>query len=179
MNAVPSTSRIDIVVHTGDAEWWQIVAALGPLVVLLVAGITWLILRQGAFVATVPVDDKTSAGSQSAWWSRARWALEATLDDKPARQEVGLAALELLNTSSLSSKEETMIIAEAWKRPLRDSKAISLLAEKVSAGKGDLRNDLSPEERVIVRAARLRLSTDKKQGMESPSWVKGIAKRPL
>ncbi|MCU1540042.1 MAG: hypothetical protein JWM01_989 [Arthrobacter sp.] len=33
------------------------------------------------------------------------------------------------------------------------------------------------EERVIVRAARLRLSTDKKQGIESPSWVKEIAKR--
>jgi hypothetical protein len=35
------------------------------------------------------------------------------------------------------------------------------------------------EERVIVRAARLRLSTDKKQGTESPSWVKEIAKRPI
>jgi hypothetical protein len=35
------------------------------------------------------------------------------------------------------------------------------------------------QERVIVRAARLRLSTDKKQGIESPSWVKKIAKRPL
>lgn len=35
------------------------------------------------------------------------------------------------------------------------------------------------EERVIVRAARLRLSTDKKQGIESPSWVRKIAKRPI
>lgn len=35
------------------------------------------------------------------------------------------------------------------------------------------------EERVIVRAARLRLSTDEKQGLESPEWVKEIAKRPI
>jgi hypothetical protein len=35
------------------------------------------------------------------------------------------------------------------------------------------------EERVIIRAARLRLSTDNKQGLESPYWVKEIAKRPL
>jgi hypothetical protein len=34
------------------------------------------------------------------------------------------------------------------------------------------------EERVIVRAARLRLSTDSKQGLDSPEWVKEIAKRP-
>jgi hypothetical protein len=43
-----------------------------------------------------------------------------------------------------------------------------------------LQRHASPaEERVIVRAARLRLSTDKKQGLESPAWVKEIARRPL
>lgn len=35
------------------------------------------------------------------------------------------------------------------------------------------------EERVIVRAARLRLSTDKKLGIQSPWWVREIAKRPI
>lgn len=35
------------------------------------------------------------------------------------------------------------------------------------------------EERVIIRAARLRLSTDEKQGLESPAWVKQIAERPI
>jgi hypothetical protein len=39
--------------------------------------------------------------------------LEASLAENPVRQEVGLAALELLNASSLSGKEETLIIAEA------------------------------------------------------------------
>ena len=101
------------------------------------------------------------------------------MDDHPARQEVGLAALELLNASSLSGKEETLIIAEAWKRPLRDSRTTSHLAEKWSVREDDSESSISPEERVIIRAARLRLSTDKKQGLESPSWVAEIAKRPL
>jgi hypothetical protein len=35
------------------------------------------------------------------------------------------------------------------------------------------------QERVIVRAARLRVSTDEKQGLESPEWVKEIARRPI
>jgi hypothetical protein len=105
--------------------------------------------------------------------------LEASLAENPARQEVGLAALELLNASSLSGKEETLIIAEAWKRPLRDSRTTSRLAEKGSVREDDSESGISPEERVIIRAARLRLSTDKKQGLESPSRVAEIAKRPL
>jgi hypothetical protein len=53
------------------------------------------------------------------------------------------------------------------------------LADKNSFDEADRQDQTRPEERVIVRAARLRLSTDKKQGIESPSWVKEIAKRPL
>ena len=56
---------------------------------------------------------------------------------------------------------------------------MSAVAEKKNAG-DDQKRPLSPaQERVVVRAARLRLSTDKKQGLESPLWVKKLAKRPL
>jgi hypothetical protein len=180
VNHAPSRSTIDVIVHTGGAEWWQIVAALGPLVVLLVAGIGWFALRRPTVAdAVAALDAETIPASQSAWWSRARWALEASLDDDPAKREVGLAALELLNASSISGKEETLIIAEAWRGPLRDRTATRVLADKNSFDEADRQDQTRPEERVIVRAARLRLSTDKKQGIESPSWVKEIAKRPL
>lgn len=54
------------------------------------------------------------------------------------------------------------------------------VAEKKTVAKGKANNYVDPaRERVIVRAARLRLATDKKQGLESPAWVKKIAKRPL
>lgn len=185
MNLIPSPSRIDIIIHNGDAEWWQIVAALGPLVVILgavlIAAIGWLTQRRRTVADAVTFgSETTNADSQSDWWHRARWALEATLDDDPRRQEVGLAALKLLNESSLSGTEETMIIAQAWKRPLQDGRTMSPLAEEESVGEGDSQSGISPEdERVIVRAARLRLSTDKKQGIDTPSWVEEIAKRPL
>ncbi|MBE4719543.1 hypothetical protein [Pseudarthrobacter sp. AB1] len=114
-NLMPSPSRIDIIIHESDAEWWQIVAAVGPLVVILgvvlFVAIGWFRLR----------DLKTKTGRQSDWWPRARWALEASLEDDPKRREVGLAALELLNESSLPGKEESLIIAEAWRMPLRDA----------------------------------------------------------
>ncbi|MDP9983087.1 hypothetical protein J2W14_002489 [Pseudarthrobacter oxydans] len=42
MNHAPSRSTIDVIVQAGDPEWWQIVAALVPLVVLVVGGIGWL-----------------------------------------------------------------------------------------------------------------------------------------
>jgi hypothetical protein len=53
-------------------------------------------------------------------------------------------------------------------------------AEKNPADEGESKNYVSAvEERVIVRAARLRLSTDFKQGIVSPEWVRTIAKRPI
>ncbi|MBE4719860.1 hypothetical protein [Pseudarthrobacter sp. AB1] len=174
MNIAPSPSSIDVIIHDAEAEWWQIVAALGPLVVLcavLIAAIGWVALRR----RTAAINP----GNRSDWWPRAQWALEACLDD-PKRREVGFAALELLNTSNLSGKEESRIIAEAWKSPLRDRETMSALAEKKTVDGSHLQSGIGPdEERVVVRAARLRLSTDKKLGIESTSWVKAVAKRPL
>jgi hypothetical protein len=179
VNPIPSPSRIDIIIHDADAEWWQIVAAIGPFVVILGAVLIWAIgwrtPRRRTVAYTAALGSETiTADNQSDWWARARWALEASLDDDPKRREVGLTALQLLNESSLSGKEEASIIAEAWQSPLREARTTSPTAEKKSAGDSDPK-----EERVIVRAARLRLSTDLKQGIESPSWVRDIAQRPL
>lgn len=53
-------------------------------------------------------------------------------------------------------------------------------AELRPANEGEPKKYVSAaEERVIVRAARLRLSTDSKQGIDSPEWVQTIAKRPI
>jgi hypothetical protein len=84
-----------------------------PLVVLVVAGIGWLALGRPTVADAAVSDAEPIPSSQSDLWPKARWALEASLAENPVRQEVGLAALELLNASSLSGKEETLIIAEA------------------------------------------------------------------
>jgi hypothetical protein len=136
VNPTPSSGRIDVIIHNADAEWWQIIAAIGPIVVILGAvliwAIGWLTLRRRTVADTVAFDLETKADSQSDWWPRARWALEASLDDDPARREVGFVALQLLNESSLSGREESLMIAEAWKSPLRDARTISPAGEKKS-----------------------------------------------
>lgn len=126
MRPAPSQDRIDIIIHNGDEEWWQIVAARSPINVLfagvLVTVILWLRRRWRT--------GTTRPGRRSDWWHGARWALDASLDDDPKRHEVGLAASELLNASNLSGKEESRIIAEAFKVPLRGRESMSMSVEK-------------------------------------------------
>jgi hypothetical protein len=127
VNPTPSPP-IDVFVHSGPAEWWQIVAALGPLAVLLgallAAFIGWNTLRQRTISDNRALEQKREADSRAEWWRRAQWALEASLDDKPEKQDIGLAILEALSTSNLAGPEEAQIIAEAWTRPLERGAAI-------------------------------------------------------
>jgi len=123
----PSPTPLDVFVHTGPAEWWQILAALGPLAVLLgallAAFIGWNTLRQRTVADEKALAQKREADSRAEWWRRAQWAFEAAMDENEEKQDVGLAVLELLNTSSLAGQEEAEIIAEAWKRPLQNGEA--------------------------------------------------------
>ena len=53
-----------------------------------------------------------------------------------------------------------------------------------SAGKAQVRRPgsaapLRDRERVQIRAARLRVTTDKKLGKQTPAWVVELARRPL
>lgn len=138
MNPAPSPDPLEVVLRTGPAEWWQVVAAFGPLAVLfsavLAAFISWNTLRQRraadreALAQKRETDlnalsQKTEADSRAEWWRRTQWALEAALDHKPEKQDIGLAVLELLTTSNLAGPEEAQIIAEAWKQPLAGAEA--------------------------------------------------------
>jgi hypothetical protein len=123
----PSPTPLDVFVHSGPAEWWQILAALGPLAVLLgallAAFIGWNTLRQRTVADEKALAQKREADSRAEWWRRAQWAFEAAMDENEEKQDVGLAVLELLNTSNLAGPEEAEIIAEAWKRPLQNGEA--------------------------------------------------------
>lgn len=127
MNPAPSPNPVHVIVDTGPAEWWQILAALGPLAVLLgallAAFIGWNTLRQRTNADERALAQKREADSRAEWWRRAQWALEASVNDKPEKQDIGLAVLENLSTSSLAGPEEAQIIAEAWKPPLKDGPA--------------------------------------------------------
>lgn len=109
MNIANGSSRIDVVVHTAPAEWWQIVAAFTPLVILL--GITMLVLLYSVRRAASksPAGVETRADS----WDRTQWALDMALDNNLRRRKVGRAVLDQLSTDHLISKEDAQIVAQS------------------------------------------------------------------
>lgn len=107
MNLHNAVSSIDVVIHAEPAEWWQVVAALTPLAALLILVFVVLTLCRST---TAP-----AAGSErrAEWWSRAEWAMNMALDDKPERRKVGLAVLDQLSTDRSVRKEDAQIVDQA------------------------------------------------------------------
>ncbi|SDL77879.1 hypothetical protein SAMN04487916_11469 [Arthrobacter sp. ov407] len=97
--------------HTGPAEWWQILAALGPLAVLLgavVAGVIgWRTLKQ-----------KAEADNRAEWWNRAQWALDAVYSGDKKRGTIGLKVLKVLGESELAGDGELAVLEAASEKPL-------------------------------------------------------------
>lgn len=100
------TPQIEIYVQSGPAEWWQILAALGPWILLLAACVVgfiwWLALRQ-----------ETKDVTRNDQWTRTMWALEASADANPKKRRVGRAVLDLLAREAVAGSDEAKIIAQA------------------------------------------------------------------
>jgi hypothetical protein len=154
----PSPSPVDVFVHS-DVEWWQVLAALGPLAVLLgavlAAVIGWNTLQQRTAADTRALAQKSEADN------RTQWALDSSLSENPRRAELGLGITAILAESELASAEELEIISVAWEDPLEVAKETLLPTSK--------------DRGVQVAAARLRLVTDRRLGKETPDWVKALA----
>ncbi|WP_156133832.1 hypothetical protein [Pseudarthrobacter phenanthrenivorans] len=96
-----------IYVQYGPPEWWQVLAAVGPWVVLLAAsvlGVMWwrLALRR-----------ETRAVSRNDQWDRVVWAIEASVDANPQKRSAGRAALDVLSREAVAGSDEAKIIAQA------------------------------------------------------------------
>lgn len=100
------------------AEWWQIVAALGPLAVLagaaLAAFIGWRTLRQKAAADALALKQRTRADDRAEWWKRAQWALDKALEADEDAKALGLASLAVLARSDLAREEELELLDIAW-----------------------------------------------------------------
>jgi hypothetical protein len=107
----PTPSPIEVVVHSAPAEWWQILAALGPLAVAfgaVVAGIIgWRTLKQRA-----------EADNRAEWWKRAQWALDAVYSGDKKRGTIGLKVLKVLGESELAGRGELAVLEAASESPL-------------------------------------------------------------
>ncbi|WP_285242863.1 hypothetical protein [Pseudarthrobacter sp. fls2-241-R2A-127] len=130
MTPVPSPGALDVVVHSGPADWWVILAGLGPLAVLIAAllafYINWRTLKQRTAADKTSLDQKreadanalqqkTAADSRAEWWRRTQWALDRALDPDEGTKALGLATLEVLARSELARTEELELFDIAWK----------------------------------------------------------------
>jgi len=118
VNPTPSPSPVRVIVDTGPAEWWQILAALGPLAVLvggiLAALIGWNTLRQRTTADALALKQRTDADSRAEWWKRTQWALDQALAKDKNTKALGLATLAVLTRSELARKEELELLDIAW-----------------------------------------------------------------
>lgn len=165
-------------VRTGPAEWWQVLAALGPLAVLLAAvigaAVSLRTLKQRAAADTDALAQQREADNRSEWWSRTQWALDSSLSADPRRAELGLGVLAVLADSGLASPEELEIITVAWQDPLDRSQARPSLVPPSEAAVPGHRAAAS-DPGVQSAAARLRLVTDRRLGRSAPEWVRELA----
>lgn len=114
----PTPSPIDVYIHPGPAEWWEVLGALGPLAVLLgavlAARISWGTLRQRTAADALALAQKREADNRAEWWKRTQWALDHVLDEDPDARALGLAALAVLARSELARPEELELLDIAW-----------------------------------------------------------------
>jgi hypothetical protein len=152
MTPTPSPTPVDVFIRSGPAEWWQTLAALGPLAVLLGTGIA-------AFVGWRTLRQKAGADNRAEWWKRTQWALDSSYSGDKKRGTVGLKVLKVLGESELAGPGELAVLETAWEKPLKDAE------EKISVG----------ERAMEIAAAQLRLVTDRRLGKVTPDWVKALA----
>lgn len=126
----PSPTPLNVIVDSEPADWWVILAGLGPLAVLVAAllafYINWRTLKQRTLADKTALDQKreadalalrqkTEADSRAEWWRRTQWALDRALDPDEGTKALGLATLEVLARSELARNEELELFDIAWK----------------------------------------------------------------
>jgi hypothetical protein len=147
----PSPSPLDVIIHSGPADWWVILAGLGPLAVLIAAllafYINWRTLKQRTTADRTTLEQKreadaqalqqkTEADSRAEWWRRTQWALDRALDEDEGTKALGLATLDVLARSELARKEELELFDIAWKNVSGDENG-EPDADVVTAGLGE------------------------------------------
>ena len=102
-----------------SAQWWQIVAALSPLAILLAAVVAAIVglltLRQQSSADARALAQRTEADNRSEWWRRTQWALDKAMGPDADSKALGLATLSVLARSELARAEELQLLDIAWK----------------------------------------------------------------
>ncbi len=161
----PTPVPVEVFVHSGPAEWWQILAALGPLAVLVGAGIA-------GFIGWTTLQQRAVADNRAEWWKRTQWALDAVYSGDRKRGTVGLKVLWVLGESELAGSGELAVLEAAWEEPLNDAERQLAVEGLTARAPGAVDKD---ERAMEVAAARLRTLTDRRLGKQTPEWVTTLA----
>ncbi|MFE4227564.1 hypothetical protein ACFRJ8_06740 [Arthrobacter sp. NPDC056886] len=164
----PTPVPVEVFLHPSPAEWWQIVAALAPVAVLIAAAV-------GAFMAWQTLRQRAIADDRAEWWKRTQWALDSALDRDEDTRALGLAALEVLASSELARDEELELLDIAWKSVTGHEEHPAAQHIPVNASSPAT----ASQQRVQVAAARLRVTLDRRLGRPTPDQTKARAKEEL
>ncbi|MCO4255717.1 hypothetical protein [Pseudarthrobacter cellobiosi] len=201
MNPPPPPGPLEVVVDSGAADWWVILAGLGPLAVLIAAllafYINWRTLAQRTSADKTALDQKrdadeqslrqqTEADSRAEWWRRTQWALDRALDQDQGTKALGLATLNVLAGSELARTEELELFDAAWEyvpggddsdwtvsAGSSEHKDVQARPNAASAPDGKV---TPADYRVQVAAARLRVTLDERLGRVTPPQTTALAK---
>lgn len=91
----------------GPAPWW-ITALIG---VCTVAGSLLVVRIWSNRGYRAEADQRKKAAARVEWFQRFRWAAELTLRSEPAAQTAGFAALQVLASSELASRDDRNLLA--------------------------------------------------------------------
>lgn len=181
MTLSPATAASTVIDQLAPAQWWEIVAALGPLAILLAAVaaavVGLLTLRQKAQADAFALAQKSDADSRSEWWRRTQWAMDRALDADDEVKALGLAALSVLSQSELAREEELRLLDVAW---ISVTESDELTGDSPSTRKAASAAKTSAAvaaagNRVQAAAAKLRVVLDRRLGRPTPQSVIDLA----
>ncbi|CAI3800414.1 hypothetical protein [Pseudarthrobacter sp. MM222] len=160
-----------------QAAWWEVLAALGPLAVVVAAvigaAISWRTLRQRTIADANALLQKSDADDRSEWWKRTQWALDHALRDDQHSKSLGLATLAVLAQSGLARDEELELLDLAW-QSVEDAGRNRAYAPSARPASGA--GEQAADRRLQVAAARLRVALDGRLGRGTPPEAAALAK---
>lgn len=92
---------IDVMVQTDPAPWWQVLAAVGPYIIIFFAEIVWIVLLVRA--------NRRGKTASRLDWEQMRWALDASLSEDAQRAKMGRGVLAALSRLPLSKNDRELL----------------------------------------------------------------------
>ncbi|MGX9900904.1 hypothetical protein ACW0JT_15410 [Arthrobacter sp. SA17] len=177
MTPSPSAAASTDIAQPASAQWWEIMAALGPLAILLAAVaaavVGLLTLHQKAQADAFALAQKSDADSRSEWWRRTQWAMDRALDNEADVKALGLSALSVLSQSELAREEELRLLDVAWKSVIEKDEDVEVRPSRPNAAKSA--SPGASDQRVRAAAAKLRIILDGRLGRSPAKPIEDLA----